>query len=184
MPITTERLALRPYVRSDAEALGRAVRGAYQHLQPWMPWASTTQSTEDSLEVIAGMIAEWVHRTDLTLGIFDRTTGELLGGSGLHRMDWGSRCFEVGYWIRPEHEGRGFVTETVRALTIYCFDQLRAARVEVRLDPVNARSKAIPERLGFVHEGTLRQNALATSGDHRDTAIYAMLPTDNQSKVR
>lgn len=178
MPIETDRLLLRPYERDDAEALGAAVRGAYEHLRPWMPWPSADQSTEQSLETIAGMQSRWAVREDLNVGIFDRTSGELLGGSGLHRMDWTARTFEIGYWIRPDHEGCGYVTETARALTDFAFDALRAERVEIRLDPKNSRSRAVPMRLQFIHEGTLRSNLLGTDGAHRDTEIYAVIRSD------
>lgn len=178
MPIETPRLLLRPYQRDDAERLGVAVSSAYEHLRPWMPWASAEQSTEQSLEVIAGMQSSWAVREDLTLGIFDRVDGELLGGTGLHRMDWNARSFEIGYWIHPHHEGRGYVSEAARALTDYAFDVLLAERVEIRLDPTNLRSRAVPRRLGFIHEGTLRRNARGTDEVLRDTEIHAVIRTD------
>ena len=178
LPIETPRLVLRPYERSDAEQLGRLVSDAYEHLRPWMPWASPDQSTEQSLKIIAGMQSEWAVRSDMTLGIFDRTSSELLGGTGLHRPDWDARCFEIGYWIHPHHEGNGYVSEAARAITDYAFDVLCAERVEIRLDPTNARSRAVPKRLEFVHEGTLRRNALGTDGTHRDTEIYAVTRSD------
>lgn len=55
MPIETDRLLLRPYTRDDAERLAEAVSTAYEHLRAWMPWATAEQSTEESLEIIAGM---------------------------------------------------------------------------------------------------------------------------------
>jgi RimJ/RimL family protein N-acetyltransferase len=178
MPIETPRLLLRPYDRDDAERLGAAVSTAYEHLRPWMPWATPDQSTEQSLEIIAGMQSKWALRTDLTLGIFERADGELLGGSGLHRMDWAARTFEIGYWIHPDHEGLGYVTETARALTDYAFDVLRAERVEIRLDPTNLRSQAVPKRLEFLHEGTLRRSARGMDGALRDTQIHAVIRSD------
>jgi len=92
-----------------------------------------------------------------------------------------ARTFEIGYWINPHHEGRGYVTETVQALTDYAFDALHAERVEIRLDPTNSRSQAVPQRLNFVYEGTLRRNILSTDGTHRDTEIYAMIRTDQRT---
>lgn len=178
MPITTARLLLRPYERDDAERLSATVRTAYEHLRPWMPWASLDQSTQHSLEIIARMQSDWAVRTDLTLGIFDQANGELLGGTGLHRIAWEARTFEIGYWIHPHHEGCGYVTESARALTDYAFDVLLAERVEIRLDPTNSRSQAVPKRLQFVHEGTLRCNALGTDGVLRDTEVYALIRTD------
>lgn len=184
MPIETERLLLRPYKRADAERLGAAVSSAYEHLRPWMPWATAEQTTQQSLEIIAGMQSKWAVREDLTLGIFDRVDGGLLGGTGLHRMDWNARTFEIGYWIHPRHEGRGYATETARALTDYAFDILLAERVEIRLDPTNLRSQAVPRRLRFVHEGTLRRAVRGTDGALRDTEIHSVIRTDWPPAVR
>jgi len=178
MPITTPRLLLRPFERDDAERLSAAVSTSYEHLRPWMPWASAEQSAERSLEIIAGWQSKWALRADLTLGIFDRVNGELLGGTGLHRIDWTARSFEIGYWINAHHQGRGYVSETARALTDYAFDVLLAERVEIRLDPSNIRSRAVPMRLEFVHEGTLRRNARGTDDALRDTEIHAVIRTD------
>lgn len=140
-----------------------------------MPWASPEQTVEQSLKIIAGVQSEWAVRTDLTLGIFDRAEGDLFGRTGLHRMDWGALTFEIGYWIHPDAEGQGYVTEAAQALTDYAFDVLHAIRVEIRLDPTHQRSRAVPTRLGFVHEGSLQRNSLDTDGALRDTEIYGVI---------
>ena len=70
--------------------------------------------------------------------------GELVGGTGLHRIDWTLRKFEIGYWRKTGCEGRGFVTEAVRALARLAFDTLDARRVEIRMDDNNARAGASP----------------------------------------
>lgn len=82
------------------------------------------------------------------------------------------------YRVHPRHEGHGIVTEAARALTTYAFDVLRAERVEIRLDPVNVRSRAVPQRLNFMQEGTLRRSAISTDGELRDTEIFAVTRAD------
>jgi hypothetical protein len=68
--------------------------------------------------------------------------GELVGATGLHRIDWTLRKFEIGYWRKTGCEGRGFVTEAVRALARLAFDTLARRRVEIRMDDNNAASSA------------------------------------------
>lgn len=174
----SERLVIRALKPEDAPALFASIDESRETLDPWMPWAAGTRSIDDSREVIAKFVASWSLREDLPLGIFLAETGEHLGGTGFHRFDWNLRSFEIGYWLRSSAVGHGYVTETVRTLARAAFEQLRARRVEIRLDPENLRSKAIPERLGFRREGTLRSSLLDHHGRVRDTAIYALVEGD------
>ncbi len=118
----------------------------------------------------------WLTREDLIVAIRSRD-GTMLGGSGLHRIDWERRAFEIGYWIRKSATGKGHVTEAVQLLTAVCFDRLDASRVEIRCDPKNVKSSAVPERLGYLQEALLRSQSRGTDGSLRDTLVYALTPT-------
>jgi len=124
------------------------------------------------------LAAEWLLRDELVVGIFERASGRLLGGSGLMRNNWRIRSFEIGYWLRDAAVGHGYATETVQVLTRFAFDGLDANRVHLRVDPRNRRSRAIPERLGFVYEGRLRNDASSVAGEPRDTDVFALVPED------
>ena len=179
MPIVTERLEIRPYRREDATAMSEAVSSSVDHLRRWLPWADTDgQSVEKSLAVIAEMQAKWARREDLVVGVFDRESEAMLGGSGLHRMDWQVRRFEIGYWLRTSAQGRGIMTECALALADYAFDTLAAQRVEIRVDPRNERSRAIPQRLGFTLEGTLRRWYADGAGEAHDLDVFSMIRAD------
>jgi RimJ/RimL family protein N-acetyltransferase len=103
--------------------------------------------------------------------------GDFVGGSGLHRVDWALRSFELGYWCRRSHCGLGFVGEAVRALTAMAFDALGARRVHIRMDALNAPSRRVAERCGFALEGVLQSEALSPRGEPRDTCVYARVRT-------
>ena len=70
-----------------------------------------------------------------------RDSGELVGGSGLHKADWTLRQFEVGYWGRTRFAGSGLMTEGVRALARHAIDALGANRVFLTTDERNLRSR-------------------------------------------
>ena len=99
--------------------------------------------------------------------------GELLGGTGLHRIDWGLRRFEIGYWRKTGLEGRGIITETVQAMTRLAFDTLGARRVEIRMADDNVKSWKVAERAGYTHEALLRFDSVTPSGEPRSTRVYA-----------
>jgi RimJ/RimL family protein N-acetyltransferase len=172
------RVRVRPYHPDDAQALWEAVDESRDHLLPWLPWVNHYASVDDARITIARMQAHWLLREDLPLGVFDLTNGSLLGGSGLHRINWQIRTFEIGYWLRRSAEGHGYMAEAVQLLTSMAFRTLAANRVEIRMDARNARSEQIPKRLGFIHEGTLRNNIPDADGQPRNTHVYALIPDD------
>lgn len=172
------RVRVRPYRPDDAQALWEAVDESRDYLLPWLPWVSNYHSVDDARTTIARMSASWRLHDDLPVGMFALANGWLLGGSGLTRINWQIRAFEIGYWLRRSAEGHGYMTEAVQLLTRMAFDTLAANRVEIRMDTRNTRSEQVPKRLGFVHEGTLRNNIPDTAGQPRDTHIYALIPDE------
>lgn len=175
--IETERLLLAAPRPGIGPALSVAIAESLGQLSPWMPWAQQAPSFEDSEAVARRLCADFIARRDLTYQIYDRAAEgrRLLGGTGLHRMDWEVRRFEIGYWIRSSAQGQGYVSESVLALTRLAFEQLRARRVEIRMDDGNLRSRAVAERCGFELEGILRRDSLTPAGELRNTCVYARL---------
>ena len=175
-PACLSRIVVRPYRESDAQDLFEAVAESRDHIRPWLPFADTHQSVEESRDWIIHQAAHWLLREDLILGMWEAATNRYLGGTGLHPRDWEFGYFEIGYWIRPSAEGHGYVSEAVRLLANYAFETLKANRLEIRCDELNVRSAAIPQRLGFVREGCLRNDATAPDGRIRNTLVFSLIP--------
>ena len=177
--IETERLILRIPNGRDAPALNAAVCESLGDLRVFMPWAQTAPSLAQSQAECRRMQAKFLLRDDLPLFMYERradgSEGDFVGGSGLHRIDWTVRRFELGYWCRSSRQGRGYVTEAAQALTRFAFERLQARRVEVRMDDTNERSWKIAQRAGFALEGVLRSDSLNPLGAARDTRVYALI---------
>lgn len=178
VPILTPRLQLRDPRPGDGAAQNAAVLESFAALHLWMPWARTPPTLDESEDYVRRCAAAWLLRTELPMLGFDRATGALALSTGLHRIDWDVPSFEIGYWVRTSHAGRGLVTEAVNALTRHAFAALGARRVEIRCDLQNTRSVAIMDRLGFTHEGVLRHECRAPDGRLRDTLVTARLDAD------
>ena len=89
----------------------------------------------------------------------------------------------VGYWISREMEGKGVVTKCCRVLIDYLFDTMGLNRVQINCNVENARSRAIPEKLGFTLEGTLREVEYL-DGRFGDWAVYSLLKREWQFRGR
>jgi ribosomal-protein-serine acetyltransferase len=173
-----ERVVIRPRKPGDSPAIWEAIEESREQLSPWLPWVDQTHSLEDCEASARRAYAKWLLREDLHVCLWQRETGRFLGGSGLHRIQWDVPAFEIGYWLRTSMQGKGYITEAVRELCRFAFETLAASRVEIRCDRRNERSAAVPRRLGFVHEATLRNQCRDRKGELRDTLVFALIPED------
>lgn len=174
--LTTERLYIRAPRPGDGKAVNDAVNESMNELKPWMPFAQKPQTIEDTEANLREACGKFIMREDLRLLIFDRNLGHFIGSTGFHRMDWNVPKVEIGYWISTKHGGNGYITEAVETLTKFAVTQFGAKRVEIRCDPENIRSRRIPEKLGFILEGVLRQDSMSADGKTlRDTCVFSKI---------
>ncbi len=178
----SERLILRAPRPGDGPALNEAVVDSLDHLRPWMPWAKEAPTVAESEAIIRRGAARWLTREDLWLMLIRKRDGRWLGGSGLHRIDWSVPRFEIGYWVRAGEEGKGYITEAVRAITHFAFETLQAERLEIRCDTQNTRSAAVAERCGYTREGTLRHDSRSPDGELRDTLVFSLIRPEWQAR--
>jgi len=171
----TERLTIRSPMPGDGEELQAAVAESIDNLRPWMPWADHVPTVEEEEEAVRSGRARFLTREDLWLLLFLKGTHTLVGGSGLHRIDWDVPRFEIGYFVRQRFAGQGYITEAVRGIAHFAFEKLGARRVEIHCDARNERSRRVAERAGFELEATLRNHSVAPDGRLRDTLIYVLL---------
>jgi ribosomal-protein-serine acetyltransferase len=173
----TERYILRAPRPGDGPALNAAVCASLDELRPWMPWAQAAPTLEESEVWCRRMAASWHLRQDLPMFVIERRRddgeGDIVGATGLHRIDWALRAFHVGYWRRTGHGGRGIAVEAVRGITAMAFAKLAAQRVEIRMDETNRASRRVAERAGFTFEGLLRADSLNPRGEVRHTRVYS-----------
>jgi RimJ/RimL family protein N-acetyltransferase len=176
--IVTPRLVIRCWDPADAAPLKEAIDASLDHLRPWMPWAlKEPTELQPKIELVRRWRGGFDLGQDFHYGIFDRAESRVLGGTGLHARV-GPEAREIGYWIRQDQVGQGLATEATGALTKVAFLVDGLARVEIHCDPDNARSRAVPRKLGFMHEATLRQRTVASSGGRRDSMIWTLLAGD------
>lgn len=169
----SERLLFRGPRAGDGAELNAAVCESLDELKPWMPWAQSAPSVEESEDVCRRSRVKFLAREDLMLQLRLKENGTVIGGSGLHRMDWNVPKFEIGYWLRTSFCGQGYMTEAVEAIARFALETLNAQRVEIRCDSRNERSARVALRAGFTLEGTLRHDSRDVGGALRDTQIYA-----------
>lgn len=170
----TERLYIRMPRPGDGKAVYEAIVESIEDLKPWLAFANDEQTDQKTEENLREAIIQYLKRDDLRLLVFLKETGEFVASSGLHRIDWSVPKFEIGYWICSTMSGQGYITEAVEGITRFAMQELGAKRIEIRCDSNNWKSRRVPERLGFILEGVLKNDMVSIYGTGlRDLCIYA-----------
>ncbi|MEO7093047.1 MAG: GNAT family N-acetyltransferase [Polyangiales bacterium] len=117
-----------------------------------------TMSEVADAERLIGEIAELARkRTLFHWGVARRDDDVIIGHATLFKLERAHHRAEIGYSIRRDHWGRGLGAEAARQLIAFAFDRLDLRRLEADVDPRNAASLRMLEKLGFEREGYLRE---------------------------
>jgi RimJ/RimL family protein N-acetyltransferase len=165
--IEVDGLVVRRLTVHDAAALAQAISESFDHLVPWMPWATPEATTERfQRRRLRGPSGTWEADGDYSYGILLPDSSAVIGAAGLHRRI-GPQALEIGYWVHVAHIGKGVATSTARALTSACFDMHDITHVEIHCDAANQASAAVPRKLGFQLVGEKAQAPEAPAEEGR-----------------
>jgi RimJ/RimL family protein N-acetyltransferase len=171
----SDGIALRAYQPGDGPELRVATTSSYEHLRPWMPWATPEDSVEAAEVRCRRFAARYLLNEDFTLGIW--VGDQLAGGAGFHLrggpIAW--RSAEIGMWIRGSYAGQGLGTRALGAMLKWGFEDWGWERLSWHCDTRNRASASVARKNGLLLEATLRSDALDVEGRRRDTYLFAML---------
>jgi ribosomal-protein-alanine N-acetyltransferase len=170
----TERLRLRPVESTDAEDLW-ALHSDAHVLRYWdsPPW--TDRSRADRFVAACRRMAE--EGSGARPAVERASDGAFLGWVGLTGWNPDHRSARLGFVLGEAAWGHGYATEAARALLQWAFGALDLNRVQAEADTRNAASARVLDKLGFVHEGTLREDCVV-NGDVSDSWVFGLLRRD------
>lgn len=147
-PIETERLLLRPFRESDAEAFFKCCQNPnIGNNAGWKPHGSLEESQEILRSVFISQSGIWA--------IILKEDGRLIGSVGIipdpKRENPQARM--LGYWLDESHWGKGYMTEAVQSVLDYGFSTLQLSLITANCYPHNERSQQLLKRHGFIYEG-------------------------------
>lgn len=181
--VITPRTVIRCYTEADAMALNDALIDSNSHLRKWLGFAESDHwEVDEQREKIRKWRSQFELTQDNVFGIFDRDDGGLIGSIGYHKRV-GIGGIEIGYWTRSSKINQGYMTESVRALTKLAFQHYQFDRVEIHCQPENLASAAIPKKLGFEFEATLKKRVLMSSG-FKDLSIFTLFREDFEKDIQ
>ncbi len=108
--------------------------------------------------------------------IYHKETKKLIGSTRLFDMVEADRKLEIGWtWIVKEHWGTKVNLECKLLLLTFCFEKLKAIRVQLKTDQNNIRSRKAIEKIGAIFEGILRKDRIKDNGIPRSSAYFSII---------
>lgn len=169
--LRTARLLLRPFTSADADALFALHSNAHV-LRYWdaPPWSERARAER----FIAACVRMEEEGSGARLAMDRVADKSFIGWCSLTRWNPEFRSASMGYCLDDVAWGHGYATEAGRALLQWAFDTLDLNRVQAETDTRNAASARVLEKLGFVREGTLREDCVV-DGEVSDSWVYGLL---------
>ena len=175
--LDTERLQLRPMMKSDVEDLREWLGSS----QVYTYWGRTANTKEQQPELIFQDPRPHVQRKpslDFHLGIVDKDTQKLIGDIWIFDVE-NQRMAKVGYRLSPKFWGRGIATEALSNIARLCFERTELQRLWAEVHVENLASVKVLEKCGFIREGCIRQGKMIST--YCDYYIYGLLRQDYEN---
>lgn len=173
--VVDDHITLKRFSHDADQAKYEAIIASREHLLPWLPWARFYDNPKQMEEFTESQIKAFDDGEKIGYDIF--YDGIFAGSIDLHDVSEENRSAEIGYWLSFDQTGKGIMTKVTSAITGYAFNELNFHRITILAATKNTASCAIPERLGFDREGTLR-DAIILDNIYYDEAVYAKIKAE------
>lgn len=177
--LETPRLVLRPFRHADAADLFAVFCDPevfrYTPVGGW-------KHVDEAHQRIARDVTMMAAGDYLRLAVERREDARVVGEVLLFNFAKESRRAELGYALARDAWGCGYAGEALPQLVGHAFKELDLNRLEAIIDPRNAASARVLERLGFAHEGTQRERYV-TRGETSDGRLYGLLRREWEARA-
>ena len=177
-PRYTPRFMLRPFRRRDANAIHDAVNESIDDLRPWLAWASLDYSKAVTQHFIRDSSSAWDDGRAFDFAIRrPEDPDRHVGNVSVWFTSRANHVGEVGYWVRSSETRKGICTEATARVLQIAFEELHMHRVTLRVAVGNRGSERVAEKLGFIQEGTLRED-VKVGARWLDHTIWGLLDSE------
>ena len=170
-------IVVRPWRRSDVDALYEAAWESTGTVGRWLPWCNENYARTDSEAWIARCLAMWKVEEEFAFAILADDGARVLGGTGLNKFDCARRTANLGYWVRSGAQGRGIATQAVRLISAFGFEY-GFAQFEIVAALDNIASRRVAEKSGARFQ-CIERGRIHFRERRLDAAIYLLTPAQN-----
>lgn len=152
--LETKNYVIRPYRKSDAEVATKNLQN--RKITKWLSSVPEPYHLRDAKSWIAATIKEHRKKQPGSITWVIEKEGQMIGAIGVSSITPGHKA-SVGYWIAEENWGQGVVTEVLKKVSTFVFQEFKLVRLEARVFKGNKGSARVLEKNGFLHEGLVRK---------------------------
>lgn len=174
----TEGAELRPLEIWHAAEFADHMDRAREHIRPWVGPGFITEGLPGAQATLSRYADQTARDGARIFGIWSE--GVLVGGVMFVEFSAAAGTCELGCWLEPDAEGRGFVTLACLALLDWAFATRGIHRAEWRCRADNVRSAEVARRLGMTFEGVLRE-AWKVGDVFHDKQVWSVLNVNSDT---
>jgi len=179
--VVDEKVELRLPDEKYASELYNIINTQRVYLEKWLPWVPHTTKVEDTQRFLkdARLFNQGGQKL-ITLVFYEK---KIAGSVSLVYISKEHGYAELGYWLNKDLQGKGIMTKAVKRLIDYSFQYMEIHRIEIESATDNHKSQSIPKKIGFKHEGTMREGT-KLHGKYIDTELYSFLRWEWEGKKK
>jgi len=141
------------------------------------------ESISDAEKLINSVEEAYRKQEGITWAIIERHSNSFIGYFGFWRMIPEHCRAEIGYALKREYWGKGYMHETIDKIVRFGFNEMKLHSIEANVNPANERSKKVLVKIGFKKEAYFRENYLFNN-KFLDSIIYSLLEKDLTETIR
>ena len=157
---------------SDVEERFKVIENNREHLKKWLGWLDNMLTIEDAQVHTETTMKELEDKSNYNFGIY--YNNKFAGIIAIKDISYRNQKAEIGYWLDKEFTGKGIMTQCCRVVINFAYETLNLNKITILTATENYKSQAIPKRLNFDLEGTLKEYE-CLYGKYVDNYIFSML---------
>jgi RimJ/RimL family protein N-acetyltransferase len=179
VPLTLEGnvVRLEPIGREHADIFWEAAKDHVEEIFKWIPYRMQTR--EDFRRMVDKIFDEQQRGESVAFATVEPKSGKVIGSTRFMNIDRANRRVEIGStWIVPAWQRTAINTEAKYLMLRHAFEVWQCARVELKTDALNEKSRNAILRIGAKEEGTLRRHVVTWTGRIRDSVYFSILDSE------
>lgn len=147
----------------------------------WFFTTNVMHTVEDMQRYIATAMDDAERKISLPFVTIDKKQNKIVGSTRFGNIDTKNRKTEIGWtWINPLWQRSYVNTEAKFLMLKHAFETWNCARVELKTDVLNEKSRNAILRIGAKQEGILRRHLITETGRFRDTVYFSIIDDEWQ----
>jgi ribosomal-protein-alanine N-acetyltransferase len=172
--LETPRLVLRAFSNEDINDIFEYA--SVKSVTDFLPWEAH-QTLDDSKAFLKMSKEMFKKYGNIDFAILLKEENKVIGGISIRKWNDNNRCADIGYVLSSTYWGRGIITEAIKRIIKYGFEDLNVNRIEAHCDENNIGSYRAMEKAGMKYEGTLREKTFM-KGKFINMKFYSILKSE------